>query len=85
MAASVCLEGKLSKITTVSTKGRVKIPRKVRKRLGLRPGDKVSWVLLSDGTLVVRPKTRRLSELSGLLRGAHPRDGALAVEDMKVR
>ncbi|MFT4103297.1 MAG: hypothetical protein QM674_20155 [Burkholderiaceae bacterium] len=36
--------------------------------MGLKPGDKMAFALLSDGTLVLRPKTRRVASLVGLLR-----------------
>ena len=57
----------MSAPTTISSKGQVTVPRDVRKRLGLQAGDKISWSLLSNGTIVLRPKTRRLSDLVGRL------------------
>ncbi|MCU0919061.1 MAG: AbrB/MazE/SpoVT family DNA-binding domain-containing protein, partial [Burkholderiaceae bacterium] len=57
----------MSEPTTMSIKGQVTIPRDVRERLGLQAGDKIAWSLLSNGTVVVRPKTRRLVDLVGML------------------
>jgi AbrB family looped-hinge helix DNA binding protein len=57
----------MSEPTTMSIKGQVTIPREVRERLGLQAGDKIAWSLLSNGTVVVRPKTRRLVDLVGML------------------
>lgn len=66
--------------TTMTSKGQVTVPREIRDRLGLVPGDKMAFALLSDGTVVMRPKTRRLAELAGsLTRPGQPR---VAVEDM---
>lgn len=66
--------------TTLTSKGQVTVPREIRDRLGLGPGDKMSFTLLSDGTVVMRPKTRRLADLAGsLTRPGQPR---VAVEDM---
>lgn len=66
--------------TTMTTKGQVTVPREIRDRLGLKPGDKMAFTMLSDGTVVMRPKTRRLAELAGsLTRPGQPR---VAVEDM---
>ena len=66
--------------TTMTTKGRVTVPRAIRDRLGLKSGDKVTFTLLSDGTVVVRPKSRRLADLAGsLTRSGQP---TVAVEDM---
>ena len=51
----------------MTIKGQVTVPRQIRDRLGLRPGDKMAFTLLSDGAVVMRPKTRRLAELAGSL------------------
>jgi AbrB family looped-hinge helix DNA binding protein len=54
-------------LTTLTRKGQVTVPREVRERLGLRAGDKIAWATLSNGTVVLRPKTRRLADLVGML------------------
>ena len=66
--------------TTMTTKGQVTVPREIRDRLGLGPGDKMSFTMLSDGTVVMRPKTRRLADLAGLL--SRPNQPRVTVEDM---
>jgi len=71
----------VSDATTMTTKGQVTVPRAIRERLGLKSGDKMSFTLLSDGTVVMRPKTRRMAELGGML--ARPGQPRVAVEDMK--
>ncbi len=53
--------------TTMTTKGRVTVPREIRDRLGLKAGDKMAFTMLSDGTTVMRPKTRRLMDVAGSL------------------
>lgn len=53
--------------TTLTSKGQVTVPRAIRERLGLKSGDKITFSLLSDGTLVVRPKMRRIADIAGLL------------------
>jgi AbrB family looped-hinge helix DNA binding protein len=66
--------------TTMTTKGQVTVPREIRDRLGLKSGDKMAFTLLSDGTIVMRPKRRRLAELAGSL--SRPRQPRVAVESM---
>jgi antitoxin PrlF len=66
--------------TTMTTKGQVTVPREIRDRLGLKSGDKMAFTLLSDGTVVMRPKTRRLADLAGSL--TRPGQPTVAVEDM---
>jgi len=66
----------------MSIKGQVTIPRDVRERLGLQAGDKVAWSLLSNGTVVVRPKTRRLADLVGML--TRPGQPGVTVDEMRL-
>lgn len=54
-------------LATVTSGGRVTLPKAIRAQLGLKPGDKLGFNTLSDGRVVLRPKTRRLGELAGLL------------------
>jgi AbrB family looped-hinge helix DNA binding protein len=73
---------KMSELTTMSIKGQVTIPREVRERLGLQAGDKIAWSLLSNGTVVVRPKTRRLVDLVGML--TRPGQPGVTVDEMRL-
>ena len=66
--------------TTMTTKGQVTVPREIRDRLGLKSGDKMAFTMLSDGTVVMRPKTRRLADLADSL--TRPGQPKVAVEDM---
>lgn len=45
---------------TMTTKGQLTVPKEIRDRLGLRPGDRVEF-LPSDETAVVMRKRRTLS------------------------
>ena len=49
-------------------------------RLGLKSGDKMIFTMLSDGTVVMRPKTRRLADLAGSL--TRPGQPKVAIADM---
>lgn len=66
--------------TTMTTKGQVTVPRDIRDRLGLKSGDKMAFTMLSDGTVVMRPKTQRLAHLAGSL--TRPGQPKVAVEEM---
>jgi antitoxin PrlF len=76
------MEFRMSEPTTMSIKGQVTIPRDVRERLGLQAGDKIAWSLLSNGTVVVRPKTRRLVDLVGML--TRPGQPGVTVDEMRL-
>ena len=82
MTQIVNMKFKMSEPTTMSIKGLVTIPRDVRERLGLQAGDKIAWSLLSNGTVVVRPKTRRLVDLVGML--TRPGQPGVTVDEMRL-
>lgn len=68
--------------TTMSSKGQVTVPRAVRERLGLQAGDKIAWSMLGNGTIVLRPKTRRLVDLVGIL--TQPGQSGVSVDEMRL-
>ena len=72
----------MSEPTTMSSKGQVTIPRDVRERLGLQAGDEIAWSLLSNGTVIVRPKTRRLVDLVGML--TRPGQPGVTIDEMRL-
>ncbi len=65
---------------TLTTKGQVTIPKPVRDHLKLDTGVRVSFVIEDDGRVVLKPVTRHISELAGLL--SRPRRRAVSVEAM---
>ena len=48
---------------TVTSKGQVTIPKRIRDKLGLSAGTEVEFILEEDGTLRVRPKEPALEQL----------------------
>lgn len=66
--------------TTLTSKGQVTVPREIRDRLGLVSGDKLTFTLLSDGTVIMRAKTRRLLDVAGSL--TRPGQPEVTVEQM---
>src|SRR5258708_32485725 len=45
---------KINNSSTISSKGQITVPREIRKRLGLEPGDRVEFVQ-EEGRTVIRP------------------------------
>ncbi|HKB10353.1 MAG TPA: AbrB/MazE/SpoVT family DNA-binding domain-containing protein [Vicinamibacterales bacterium] len=66
---------------TLTSKGQVTIPREVREHLGVDTGDRLSFVVQDDGSVVVRPVTRHVRELGGLLFRAGRRSVSVAEMD----
>ena len=68
---------------TLTTKGQVTIPKAVRDHLRLDTGARVDFIIDDDGTVVLRPLTRHVRELAGLLH--RPGQPPLSAAQMKER
>jgi AbrB family looped-hinge helix DNA binding protein len=64
---------------TITSKGQTTIPKDVRDRLDLGPGDRVEFVVRDDGTALMVPTKSRLAELKGCL---PPRERPLTLEQL---
>ncbi len=53
--------------STLTSKGQTTIPKAVRRHLGLKPGDKIRFLVEDDGRVVVLPATLHLRDLRGCL------------------
>ena len=51
----------------ITSKGQVTVPKAVRDRFHLSPGDKIEFLIEEDGTLRVIPVTATLRELKGMV------------------
>jgi antitoxin PrlF len=52
---------------TLTSKGQTTIPKEIRDGLGMKPGDRMTFTLMPDATVVMRVKTKSVTELAGLL------------------
>jgi len=69
-------------VATLTSKGQITIPKQVREHLKLNPGDKLDFVIESEGRVVIRPAKLDVRELKGLLKR---RDGkVLSIEEMNA-
>lgn len=71
----------MTMMVTMTSKGRITLPKKLCNRLGLVPGTRLAFSLLSDGSVVIRIKHRRLSSLAGIL--TKPDQPTISIDDMK--
>ena len=58
--------------STLTSKGQTTIPKAIRDRLGLAPGDRIEYVVEPDGQVVLLPATRHVHELGGILKHLAP-------------
>ena len=54
--------------STLTSKGQTTIPKDVRKRLNLHPGDRLEFVIDEDGRVLVLSASVDASELAGILK-----------------
>jgi AbrB family looped-hinge helix DNA binding protein len=55
---------------TLTSKGQITIPRAIRQALNVGAGDRLDFVLESEGRVLVQAAVREVGELMGLLRRA---------------
>ena len=52
---------------TITSKGQVTVPKPIRDKLHLKPGDTIDFVLDEDGDLRIAPVKASVTELKGML------------------
>lgn len=53
---------------TLTSKGQTTIPKEIRDSLGMKPGDRMTFTLMSDSTVILRVKNKSVTQLAGALR-----------------
>ncbi len=67
---------------TLTSKGQITIPRRVRTALGIDAGDRVEFVETDRGQFAMIAATRSVQELKGLFRGK--RSKPVSIEEMNA-
>ncbi|HEY4217966.1 MAG TPA: AbrB/MazE/SpoVT family DNA-binding domain-containing protein [Gemmatimonadaceae bacterium] len=70
---------------TITSKGQITIPKAVRERLQLEPGDIVTFDVRDDGTVVLVARNEPLERLVGMLASPRTSGGGrrkLSIEEM---
>lgn len=52
---------------TLTSKGQTTIPKEIRDSLGMKSGDRMTFTLMADGSVVMRMKRKSILELAGVL------------------
>jgi antitoxin PrlF len=52
---------------TLTSKGQTTIPKEIRDSLGMKPGDRMTFTLMPDATVVMRVKSKNVTKLAGML------------------
>ena len=69
-------------VATVTSKGQITIPSRVRDALGLEAGDRVEFVEQGKGQFAIVAATRSVQELNGLFRGKQNKP--VSIEEMNA-
>jgi antitoxin PrlF len=69
-------------VATLTSKGQITIPSRVRAALGLEAGDRVEFVEQEKGQFAIVAATRSVQELKGLFRGK--RSKPVSIEEMNA-
>ena len=57
----------MSNDATLTSKGQTTIPKEIRDGLGMKPGDRMTFTLMPDATVVMRVKVKSVTELAAML------------------
>ena len=68
-------------LSTVTSKGQITIPKKIRDKLKLRTGDKVELALIGDNEISIKPVSKTVDEVYGILHDS--KSGTYTVNHMK--
>lgn len=58
----------MSTESTLTSKGQTTIPKGIRDSLRMRAGDRMTFTLLPDGTVLLRVKNKSVMDVAGRLR-----------------
>jgi len=70
----------MSTESTLTSKGQTTVPKAIRESLRLKPGDRITFTPMPDGTVLMRVKNKTVMSLAGSLRRRRRR--ALRVEEL---
>jgi AbrB family looped-hinge helix DNA binding protein len=70
----------MSTESTLTSKGQTTVPKAIRESLRLKSGDRITFTLMPDGTVLMRVKNKSVMDLAGSLRRRGRK--ALPVEEL---
>ena len=53
---------------TLTSKGQMTLPKEIREGLGIKPGNRVTFTLMPNGTALLRVKNKSVMSLAGSLK-----------------
>ncbi len=68
-------------VSTVTSKGQVTIPKNMRETLHLLSGDKVEFIKNKNNEIIIKPLTKKASDVGGIL-SKYKKKEAASIEEM---
>jgi AbrB family looped-hinge helix DNA binding protein len=69
----------------ITAKGQTTIPKAIRERLRVEPGDRIDFVVQADGSVTVEPAIQGVTPLKGLLAAKGRRPVSVATMHAVIR
>lgn len=66
--------------STLTAKGQTTVPADIRASVDARPGTRLVWSAMPDGTIIVRAKTASILDMAGMLEA--PEGKHVSIDDM---
>lgn len=66
--------------STITAKGQTTVPADIRALVDAKPGTRLVWTAMPDGTIIVRAKTKSVLDMAGMLKA--PKGMRVSVDDM---
>lgn len=66
--------------STITLKGQTTVPADIRALMDAKPGTRLVWSAMPDGTVIVRAKTKSILEMAGSLKV--PKGKKVSLADM---
>jgi AbrB family looped-hinge helix DNA binding protein len=57
----------MTAVATLTSNGQTTIPKEIRDSLRMKAGDRMTFTLMPDATIVMRVKSKNLNEVAGTL------------------
>jgi antitoxin PrlF len=66
--------------STITAKGQTTVPADIRAVMDAKPGTRLVWSAMADGTVIVRAKSKSILDLAGMPKA--PKGKHVSVDDM---
>ncbi|MDE2120870.1 MAG: type II toxin-antitoxin system PrlF family antitoxin [Betaproteobacteria bacterium] len=66
--------------STITAKGQTTVPADIRAVMHAKPGTRLVWSAMPDGTIIVRAKTQSIRDMAGMLKA--PKGKRITIDDM---